>query len=153
MKKNEEINKVENLLGCLAVEISDLIRTDLNNGKNFMLVLNAYNQWREDECCGTGYIFNIHEKDDLAILVKESHLSAIDIANLVESNIQFCRIDTDANGKLTTNQVLNILLKNIESPVRCMLLYSARCGKDSPYALLYEEYVTSKVDEVDFREG
>lgn len=130
------------LFNDIVNEVSRSIWGDLNSGRNVQKLLDAYNYWQEQEYDGVNYIFDINNKDDVKHLVNNDLLTTTDIVWIMGAKEDLF-IFTDAGIELISHErAINIIKDNIESILHSMFLYIARCGGNSPYGEIYEEYVT-----------
>jgi hypothetical protein len=123
---------------------------DLAQQKNIGLCLDAYNLWREDERDGQGYIFNLDNADDLKYLVCNDMLSASEIALIMSGESHFFIYEGDADAKIeiiSLDKVIEMLVNNAEDYMAYAIMYVGRGGVDSPYSNIYEEYVTSMIED------
>ena len=138
------------LFNDIVNEVSRSIWGDLNSGRNVQKLLDAYNYWQEQECDGVNYIFDINNKDDVKHLVNNDSLTAIDIVWIMGAKEDLF-IFTDAGIELISyEKAIDIIKKNTESILQCMFLYVARCGSNSPYSEIYEEYITQILEKEGF---
>ena len=130
----------------IASAIASRINADVVKGKNLTMLLNAYNEWQEDEHDGADYIFNINDENDLKFIVDRGLLSAQGIAWVVNSTetglFKFVGNDPDAGVKgVDIAELKRTLVNTSDTFIRYIFMYAVRCGKDSAYADVYEEYV------------
>lgn len=126
---------------------TDLVRFTPADMTAFNIVLNAYNRWCEDENNGNGYLFNIHNDEDLLCLVK-CGMKASDIARIYEdsqyktSGFFFCDENHDGYEQVDSyEEVCDILISMLDEICECTLVYVTRCKE---YQTLYEKYITDK---------
>jgi len=144
---------VENFKNIIDV-ISKAIARDVKQGKNLSMLLGAFNQWQEDERSGVDYIFDINNKEDLKYLVDNGMITAIGIAWVV----QYCYTglfqfngEPDAGIQPISVETLNrYLIINADDYLPYVIMYAARCGSDSAYAKVYEEYITEVLEKSKF---
>lgn len=130
--------------------IQKCISNDLANGKNINLCISAYNYWREEECDGQNYIFNIDDKDDLKYLVENEMITASGIAYIIrqKTHLFVFEGDVDAGVRLISpNELIEKLIVNATYYMAYAIMYVGRCGNDSPYANIYDEYVTTYIQD------
>lgn len=130
----------------IAKLVSKRINDDVNAGKNLNMLLAAYNEWQEDERDGADYIFDINNDKDLKFVVDRGLLSAQGIAfvvNKIDTGLfQFSGNDPDAGVKgIGIEEVKKILTNSSDTFIRYVLMYAPRCGSNSAYANVYEEYI------------
>ena len=131
--------------------ICERIAEDVKQGRNMDMLLGAFNEWQEDEQDGACYIFDINNTNDLKYLVKNDMITASGIAwavgNCDNGIFQFNGSDTDAGiHPLSIETLKQYLTNNAVDYIPYVILYAARCGKDSAYAQVYEEYVTQVLE-------
>ena len=139
----------------IANEIASRINADIKAGKNLTMLLNAYNEWQEDECDGADYIFNINNESDLKFVVDRGLLSAQGIAFVVDKTetglFKFVGNDPDAGVKgVGIIELKRTLVNTSDTFIRYIIMYAVRCGKDSAYADVYEEYVVPVLENSNF---
>jgi hypothetical protein len=130
----------------IAKLVSKKINDDVNAGKNLNMLLAAYNEWQEYEKDGANYIFDINNNKDLKFVVDRGFLSAQGIAfvvNKCETGLfQFSGNDPDAGVKgIDTEDLKKILINTSDTFIRYVLMYAPRCGSNSAYTSVYEEYI------------
>jgi hypothetical protein len=130
----------------IAKLVSKKINDDVNAGKNLNMLLAAYNEWQEDEKDGANYIFDINNDKDLKFVVDRGLLSAQGIAFVVNKCdtglFQFSGNDPDAGVTgFSIEDVKKVLTDTSNTFIRYAIMYAPRCGKDSAYANVYEEYI------------
>ena len=139
----------------IAKLVSKKINEDVNAGKNLNMLLAAYNEWQEYEKDGADYIFDINNNKDLKFVVDRGFLSAQGIAfvvNKCESGLfQFSGNDPDAGVKgIDIEELKKILMNTSDTFMRYVVMYAARCGSDSAYTSVYEEYVVPVLENSNF---
>ena len=144
---------VENFKNIIDV-ISKAIARDVKQGKNLSMLLGAFNQWQEDERSGVDYIFDINNKEDLKYLVDNGMITATGIAWVVQNCytglFQF-NGEPDAGIQPLSVETLNrYLIINTDDYLPYVIMYAARCGSDSAYAKVYEEYITEVLEKSKF---
>ena len=144
---------VENFKNIIDV-ISKAIARDVKQGKNLSMLLGAFNQWQEDERSGVDYIFDINNKEDLKYLVDNGMITATGIAWVVQNCytglFQF-NGEPDAGIQPISVETLNrYLIINADDYLPYVIMYAARCGSDSAYAKVYEEYITEVLERSKF---
>ena len=132
------------LFSEITAKIITAITRDVMQGKNLDMLLGAFNQWQEDEQDGASYIFNINDKGNLKYLVDNDILTATDIAWVTQKckNGLFVIGDDGTPVPIDDKRLREWLINNAEDYVPYVIMYAARCGKDSAYAQVYEEYIT-----------
>ena len=130
----------------IAKLVSKRINDDVNAGKNLNMLLAAYNEWQEDEKDGANYIFDINNDKDLKFVVDRGLLSAQGIAFVVDKCetglFQFSGNDPDAGVRGIDIEELKKTLTNTSNTfIRYVIMYAVRCGSNSAYANVYEEYI------------
>ena len=126
--------------------VSKKINEDVRADKNLNMLLAAYNEWQEDEKDGEDYIFDINNDKDLKFVVDRGLLSAQGIAFVVNETktglFQFNGNDPDAGVKgVNIEEVKATLLNTSDTFIRYVIMYAPRCGSNSAYANVYEEYI------------
>ena len=139
----------------IAKLVSKKINDDVNAGKNLNMLLAAYNEWQEYEKDGANYIFDINNNKDLKFVVDRGFLSAQGIAFVVNETetglFQFNGNDPDAGVKgIGIEEVKEILTNTSGTSIRFILMYAARCGSDSAYTSVYEEYIVPVLETSNF---
>jgi hypothetical protein len=140
----------------IANTIASRINADVKAGMNLTMLLAAYNEWQEDEKDGADYIFDINDEKDLKYIVERGLLSAKGIAYVVDNvDTGLFRFnytnDPDAGVKGISLEDLKTILMNTSDTFVCyILMYAARCGKNSAYTNVYEEYVVQVLENSDF---
>ena len=145
-KKEQMHEALKNVLNVVQKSIG----RDLANGKNINLCLEAYNYWREEERDGINYIFNIDNADDLKYLVDNGMITASGIAYVMkqETHLFTFEGDTDAGMRfISMEELVEKLFVNATDYMAYAIMYVGRCGEDSPYAKIYEEYVTTYIED------
>ena len=132
------------LFSEITAKIITAITRDVMQGKNLDMLLGAFNEWQEDEQDGASYIFNINDKGNLKYLVDNDILAATDIAWVIQKckNGLFVIGDDGTPVPIDDKRLREWLINNAEDYVPYVIMYAARCGKDSAYAQVYEEYIT-----------
>lgn len=132
------------LFSEITAKIITAITRDVMHGKNLDMLLGAFNEWQEDEQDGASYIFNINDKGNLKYLVDNDILAATDIAWVTQNckNGLFVIGDDGTPVPIDDKRLREWLINNAEDYVPYVIMYAARCGKDSAYAQVYEEYIT-----------
>jgi hypothetical protein len=119
------------------------------------MLLAAYNEWQEYEKDGADYIFDINNNKDLKFVVDRGFLSAQGIAfvvNKCETGLfQFSGNDPDAGVKgIDIEELKKILMNTSDTFMRYVVMYAARCGSNSAYTSVYEEYVVPVLENSNF---
>lgn len=134
--------------------VSRAIARDVKQGKNFNMLLGAYNEWQDDECSGMNYIFNINDDADLKYLVDNGMLTATGIAWVVQNcESGLFKFDGEPDAGVQTisiEDVKRILIIDAGEYLPYVIMYAARCGSDSAYAQVYETYVTDVLERSKF---
>lgn len=132
------------LFSEITAKIITAITRDVMQGKNLDMLLGAFNEWQEDEQDGASYIFNINNKGNLKYLVDNDILAATDITWVTQNckNGLFVIGDDGTPVPIDDKRLREWLINNAEDYVPYVIMYAARCGKDSAYAQVYEEYIT-----------
>lgn len=131
-------------------ELHDDIVNDLNKGNNVQILLDAYNYWREQECDGVDYIFDINNKDDLKFLVNHDMITSAEIAYVFTSqDKRFVYNETHNNIELLNfTETLCYITDSLENILMCMFMYVNLGGLDkNPYCVLYNEYITKPIQD------
>ena len=139
----------------IAKLVSKRINEDVKAGKNLTMLLAAYNEWQEYEKDGADYIFDINNDKDLKFVVDKGLLSAQGIAwvvNKCETGLfQFSGNDPDAGVKgIDIEELKKILTNSSDIFMRYVVMYAARCGSNSAYTSVYEEYVVPVLENSNF---
>jgi hypothetical protein len=139
----------------IAKLVSKKINEDVKAGKNLTMLLAAYNEWQEYEKDGANYIFNINNDKDLKFVVDRGLLSAQGIfwvVNETETGLfQFNGDDPDAGVKgINIEDLKKTLTNTSDTFMRYVVMYAARCGSDSAYTRVYEEYVVPVLENSNF---
>jgi hypothetical protein len=139
----------------IAKLVSKKINDDVNAGKNLNMLLAAYNEWQEYEKDGANYIFDINNNKDLKFVVDRGFLSAQGIAfvvNKCETGLfQFSGNDPDAGVKgIDIEDLKKILINTSHIFIRYVFMYAPRCGSNSAYTSVYEEYVVPVLENSNF---
>lgn len=130
--------------------VKQAIANDLARDVNIGLCLKAYNYWRSEERSGIGYIFNIEEDNDLRFLVDNDMITASEISFVMKQDTHLFMFDEKADNGMkffSHEDLISTLFNNADDYMACAIMYVGRCGKDSPYANIYEEYITSNIEE------
>lgn len=140
--------QMHNALTKVLNVVNESIKADLALRKNIELCLNAYNLWKTDECDGQGCIFNLDNADDLKYLVGNSMISASEISLIMSNESHFFTYEDGGEFKiLSLDDIIARLSGNAEDYMAYAIMYVGRGGVDSPYANIYEEYVTSMIED------
>lgn len=140
------------LFNSIVNEVSKRIKEDLGFNRNMQVLLDAYNYWQENEYDGANYIFDINNKDDVKFLVNKDHITTTDIVWIVGAKENLFKFNDSGIELLSDEEAIEIIKNNLDGILQCMFLYVARCGEDSPYAKLYEYYITDKLEHEEFRQ-
>ena len=132
------------LFSEITAKIITAVTRDVMQGKNLDMLLGAFNEWQEDEQDGASYIFNINNKGNLKYLVDNDILAATDIAWVIQNckNGLFVIGEDGTPVPIDDKRLRDWLINNAEDYIPYVIMYAARCGKDSAYAQVYEEYIT-----------
>ena len=132
------------LFSEITAKIITAVTRDVMQGKNLDMLLGAFNEWQEDEQDGASYIFNINDKGNLKHLVDNDILAATDIAWVIQNckNGLFVIGEDGTPVPIDDKRLRDWLINNAEDYIPYVIMYAARCGKDSAYAQVYEEYIT-----------
>ena len=145
--KEEMHSCLNNMLGV----IQNRIAKDFAQGKNIDLCLAAYNYWQDEERDGVNYIFNLEDENDLKYLVDKGMITASDICWVMKQKSHLFMFEGEVGSgriKVVYPQALvNILMGNSVDFMACAIMYVGRTGSDSPYANVYDEYVTSYIED------
>lgn len=138
------------LSGVLNV-VEKKIACDLRQGKNIDLCLEAYNYWQDEEREGRDYIFNIENPNDLKYLVDNDMMTAFGVYwVMLQKNSHFFTFDGEKDAgmrMISKNELIDNLIANAVHYMSYAIMYVGRCGKDSPYANIYEEYITTYIED------
>jgi hypothetical protein len=132
-------------LGKVLKALQKRIAIDLAQGKNIGMCLDAYNLWQDDERDGINYVFNIDNANDLKYLVAHDMISASGIAwvNKQKSHLFMFDGEKDAGIKIIQmDELIEMLSNTANEYMAYAIMYVGRCGEDSAYAAIYDEYVT-----------
>lgn len=140
------------LFNDIVNEVSRSIWRDLNSGRNVQKLLDAYNYWQEQECDGVNYIFDINNKNDVKFLVNNDSITTTDIVWIVGAKEDLFMFTDSGIELISYDRAIEIIKNNTESILQCMFLYVARCGSNSPYNEIYEEYITQILEKEGFFE-
>lgn len=130
--------------------VQERIGKDLAQRKNIKLLLSANNYWQEQEHDGQNYIFNIDNVEDLKYLVDNGMITASGISWVMNQKSHFFKFEgkTDDGIKIISmDELIEILFANATDYMGYAIMYVGRCGEDSPYANIYDEYVTSYIED------
>ena len=146
--KAKRMIKPNELMGNIVEFVKARVEDDFRVGSGRSIVLDAYNRYREDECAGTGYIFQIHKMEDLNYLVTKGMMNAHSIAFVVNTPQKFpdgvFMFEGEANvGMRPVENVAQLLLDNLEDFVPYIILYVGRCEE---YKTFYERYMTDALE-------
>lgn len=152
MDKKTTNDKMSEAMEFVEGFIKKQVIDDFRKGNGLTIVLDAYNRMREDECGGTGYIFNINKKEDLEYLVKNDMMSAHTIAFVVNTPYKFPNgmfmFDGEKDcGMLPIDNISTLLIDNLNMLIPYVLLYVDRCKE---YQEFYSRYFTDKVWLMDY---
>jgi hypothetical protein len=146
-KKKEKMHEA---LAMIINVVRDCITRDLSQKKNLNLLLDVYNYWQEEEHDGYDYIFNIDNQNDLKYLVDNDMITAPTIAWIMKQETHLFVFGEDADAGveiISMDKLIGTLLNNTTGYTAYAIMYVGRCGKDSPYADFYEEYVTKYIED------
>ena len=147
-KKNIVRTKPDELMDGIVKFVRERVENDFRTGSDRKIVLDAYNRYRDDECGGTGYIFQIHNQSDLKYLVDNDIMNAHAITFVVNNPTEFpdgvFMFEGLANmGMRPVENVSQILLDSLEDFVPFVILYVGRCEE---YNEFYERYMTEALE-------
>lgn len=151
VKKSAKVvvrTKPDELIGLIIKFVTESVKDDFRVGSGKSIVLDAYNRYRDDECGGTGYIFQIHNQSDLKYLVDNGMMNAHAIAFVVNTPQRYpdgvFMFDGEENvGMLPVENVSQILLDNLDDLIPFVILYVGRCEE---YKAFYERYMTEALE-------
>ena len=149
MEKRKVVRtKPNELMEGIVKFVRERVEDDFCVGSGKSIVLDAYNRYREDECAGIGYIFQIHKMEDLNYLVTKGMMNAHAITFVVNNPTKFpdgvFMFDGEVNrGMLPVENVSQLLLNNLEDFIPFIILYVGRCEE---YKVFYERYVTEALE-------
>ena len=149
MEKRKVVRtKPDELMEGIVKFVRERVEDDFRVGSGRSIVLDAYNRYRNDECSGIGYIFQIHKPADLKYLVDNNMMNAHAITFVVNNPTKFpdgvFMFDGEANvGMHPVENVSQLLLNNLEDFVPFIILYVGRCEE---YKVFYERYVTEALE-------
>jgi len=149
MEKRKVVRtKPDELMNGIVKFVRERVEDDFRIGSGKSIVLDAYNRYREDECAGTGYIFQINKMEDLNYLVTKGMMNAHAIAFVVNTPQRYpdgvFMFDGEANtGMQPVENVSQLLLDNLEGFIPFVILYVGRCEE---YKAFYERYMTEALE-------
>ena len=151
VKKSAKVvvrTKPDELIGLIIKFVTESVKDDFRAGSGRRIVLNAYNRYCDDECGGTGYIFQIHNQSDLKYLVDNNMMSAHGITFVTNNPTKFpdgmFTFDGEQDtGMYPVENVSQILLNSLEDFVPFVILYVGRCEE---YKEFYERYITEGLE-------
>ena len=151
VKKSAKVvvrTKPDELIGLIIKFVTESVKDDFRAGSGRRIVLNAYNRYRDDECGGTGYIFQIHNQSDLKYLVDNGMMNAHAITFVVNNPGTFpdgvFMFDGEENvGMRPVENVSQLLLNNLDDLIPFVILYVGRCEE---YKAFYERYITEGLE-------
>lgn len=146
--KAKRMIRPDELINDIVEFVKARVEDDFRVGSGRSIVLDAYNRYRDDECGGTGYIFQIHKMKDLNYLVTKGMMNAHAITFVVNNPTKFpdsvFMFEGEANvGMRPVENVSQLLLNNLEDFVPFIILYVGRCEE---YKAFYERYVTEALE-------
>ena len=146
--KAKRMIKPDELIENIVEFVKGRVIDDFRTGDGISIVLDAYNRYRDDECGGTGYIFQIHKPADLKYLVDNGMMNAHSIAFIVNTPQKYpdgvFMFEGEANvGMRPVENVSQLLLNNLEDFVPFIILYVGRCEE---YKAFYERYITEGLE-------
>ena len=135
---------IESIVEFVKGKVIDAFRT----GNGMSIVLDAYNRYRNDECSGIGYIFQIHKPADLKYLVENNMMDAHAITSVVGNPTKFPNgvfmFEGEANvGMRPVENISQLLLDNLDDFVPFIILYVGRCEE---YKAFYEHFITEGLE-------
>lgn len=149
MEKRKVVRtKPDELMNGIVKFVRERVEDDFRIGSGRSIVLDAYNRYREDECSGMEYIFQIHKMEDLNYLVTKGMMNAHAITFVVNNPTKFpdgvFMFDGEVNrGMLPVENVSQLLLNNLEDFIPFIILYVGRCEE---YKAFYERYMTEALE-------
>ena len=149
MEKRKAVRtKPDELIESIVEFVKGKVIDDFRTGNGMSIVLDAYNRYREDECSGIDYIFQIHKMEDLNYLVTKGMMNAHAITFVVNNPTKFpdgvFMFEGEANmGMRPVENVSQLLLDNLEDFVPFIILYVGRCEE---YKAFYERYMTEALE-------
>ena len=147
-KKKVVRTKPDELIDGIVKFVRERVEDDFRVGSGRRIALNAYNRYRDDECGGTGYIFQIYNPSDLKYLVDNNMMTAHSITFVVNNPTKFpdgmfiFDGEPDA-GMHPVENVSQILLNSLEDFVPFVILYVGRCEE---YKEFYEHFITEALE-------
>jgi len=146
--KAKRMIRPDELIEDIVEFVKARVEDDFRIGSGRSIVLDAYNRYRDDECGGTGYIFQIHKMEDLNYLVTKGMMNANAIAFVVNNPTNFpdgvFMFDGEANvGMRPVENVSQLLLNSLEDFIPFIILYVGRCEE---YNAFYEHFVTEALE-------
>jgi hypothetical protein len=146
--KAKRMIRPDELIEDIVEFVKARVEDDFRIGSGRSIVLDAYNRYRDDECGGTGYIFQIHKMEDLNYLVTKGMMNANAIAFVVNNPTNFpdgvFMFDGEANvGMRPVENVSQLLLNSLEDFIPFIILYVGRCEE---YKAFYEHFVTEALE-------
>jgi len=147
-KRKVERTKPDELMDGIVKFVRERVEDDFRIGSGRSIVLDAYNRYREDECAGTGYIFQINKMEDLNYLVTKGMMNAQAITFVVNNPTKFPDgvfiFEGEANvGMRPVENISQLLLDNLEDFVPFIILFVGRCEE---YKAFYEHYMTEALE-------
>ena len=125
------------------------IRDDLSNGKNVKICFDAYNFWQQEERASVDYIFDIYNDDNLKYLVNRGMITAAGIFKTINNGTQFSTFEGETDkgiNDVSMDKLIDVLSYNAIDYMSYAVAYVGRFESDSPYARIYEEYITNYFD-------
>lgn len=135
---------LESLISEMATRIKgDIIYLD----ETLVATLKAYNTWQEEEYDGVGYLFDLHNPDDLKCCI-EGGMTAAEIAQLHEKSYNsgvpyfYYGVNYETPQMIENHdELVQMLSENLQEMLPYVLAYPSR------YEELYSHYVTDYVME------
>jgi hypothetical protein len=147
-KKKVVRTKPDELIDGIVKFVRERVKDDFRIGSGRSIVLDAYNRYRDDECGGTDYIFQIHDSHDLKYLVDNGIMDAHAITFVVNNPTKFTDgmfiFDGEPDtGMHPVENVSQLLLNSLEDFVPFVILFVGRCEE---YKAFYERYITEALE-------
>lgn len=141
----------ENMVNYLTSTLwSDMVQqndTDKAN-KVFNTLIEAYNEWQENEHFGVDYLFNLYDKDDLICVIKGG-MKGEELAQMYIDKQCFGMTDFFFFGEnyptpqqLTTEQLASVITSHITQIVSYILAYGVE-SKSEAFSFIYTNYIAT----------
>ena len=141
----------ENMVRYLTATLwSDMVSTTNREKANevFNTLIQAYNEWQDEEHFGVDYLFNLNDKDDLIWAIK-CGINSKEIAKMVMDKQNFGMTDYFFFGQnhttpkqLNTEQLAAQITTNLDAIVSHTLAYGAEGDTDS-FKFIYNNYIAT----------